>query len=124
MILTLLTTLLIIDAIVLFFLILLLQHGNEGGIGGSLGGGNSTGMFGASGGVKLIVRATWICGALFFILALGSSWVRTNERYAMKNTIEKSLTETTEAERLTTTTPIQKELVESTNPKSNEAQIP
>lgn len=93
MILTLLTTLLIIDAVVLFFLVLIFQHGNEGGLGSSLGGGNSTGMFGASGGVKLIVRATWICGALFFILALGTSWVRTHERYTMKNEIEKTLSE-------------------------------
>lgn len=93
MILTLLTTFLILDAIVLFFLILVFQHGNEGGFGGSLGGGNSTGMFGASGGVKFITRATWICGALFFILALSTSWVKTHDRYALKNDIEKSLTQ-------------------------------
>lgn len=96
MILTLLTTLLIINAIVLFFLVLVLQHGNEGGLGGSLGGGNSTGMFGASGGVKLIVRATWICGALFFVLALTTSWMRTHDRYTMKNEIEHSLSESAE----------------------------
>jgi len=97
MILTLLTTFLIIDAIVLFFLILVLQHGNEGGFGGSLGGGNSTNMFGASGGVKFITRATWICGVLFFLLALSTSWVKTHERYAMKNAIEKSLAAPTPA---------------------------
>lgn len=91
MILTLLTTFLILDAIVLFFLILILQHGNEGGLGGSLGGGNSAGMFGASGGVKFIIRATWICGALFFVLALSTAWVKTHNRYIMKNEIEKSL---------------------------------
>lgn len=91
MILTLLTTFLIINAIVLFFLILVLQHGNEGGFGGSLGGGNSTNMFGASGGVKFITRATWISGVIFFVLALSTSWFRTHERYAMKNAIEKSL---------------------------------
>ncbi len=97
MILTFLTTLLIINAIVLFFLVLILQHGNEGGMGASLGGGNSTGMLGASGGVKLIVRATWICGTLFFILALTTSWIRTHERYSMANEIEKSLVSELEA---------------------------
>lgn len=86
-----LTTLLIIDAIVLIFLIVVLQQGNEGGIGGAFGGGNTTGFFGASGGVKLIVRATWICGFLFFVLATSSSWVRTHDRYELKNQLEKTL---------------------------------
>ena len=93
MISTLLTTLLIIDAIVLIFLIVVLQQGNEGGIGGSLGGGNSQGFFGASGGVKAIIRATWVCGLLFFALAMASAWVKTHDRYALKNSLEKSLSE-------------------------------
>jgi preprotein translocase subunit SecG len=91
MISTLLTTLLIINAIVLIFLIVVLQQGNEGGFGGSLGGGNSQGFFGASGGVKTIIRATWICGLLFFTLAITSAWVKTHDRYALKNSLEKSL---------------------------------
>ncbi|MES2614733.1 MAG: preprotein translocase subunit SecG [Bdellovibrionota bacterium] len=93
MISTLLTTLLIINAVVLIFLIVALQQGNEGGIGGALGGGNSQGFFGASGGVKAIVRATWICGILFFALAMSSAWVKTHDRYALKNSLEKSLSE-------------------------------
>jgi preprotein translocase subunit SecG len=93
MISTLLTTLLIINSIVLIFLIVVLQQGNEGGLGGSLGGGNSQGFFGASGGVKTIIRATWICGVLFFGLAMSSAWVKTHERYELKNNLEKSLSE-------------------------------
>lgn len=91
MISTLLTTLLIINAVVLLFLIVVLQHGNEGGFGGSLGGGNTQGFFGASGGVKTIIRATWIAGLIFFVLALTSAWVKTHERYALKNDVEKEL---------------------------------
>lgn len=92
MISTFLTTLLIINAIVLIFLIIVFQHGNEGGIGGSLGGGNSSGFFGATGGVKTIVRATWVCGILFFVLAMATAWVRTHDRYKIKSDVEKSLT--------------------------------
>lgn len=91
MISTLLTTLLIIDALVLIVLIIALQQGNEGGLGGAFGGGNTTGFFGATGGVKLIVRATWICGILFFVLAISSSWLRTHNKYELKNQLEKSL---------------------------------
>jgi len=91
MISSILTTLLIIDSILLIFLIVVFQQGNEGGLGGAFGGGNTTGFFGASGGVKLIVRMTWICGALFFLLATASSWVRTHDRYALKNQLEKVL---------------------------------
>ncbi len=93
MISTLLTTLLIINAIVLIFLIVILQQGNEGGIGGALGGGNSQGFFGASGGAKAIIRATWICGFLFFAFAISSAWVRTHDRYALKNSLEKTLSQ-------------------------------
>jgi len=91
MISTLLTTLLIIDALVLIVLIIALQQGNEGGLGGAFGGGNTTGFFGATGGVKLIIRATWICGLLFFALAISSSWVKTHNKYELKNRLEKSL---------------------------------
>lgn len=94
MISTFLTTLLIIDAVVLIFLVVVFQHGNEGGIGGSLGGGNSSGFFGATGGLKTIVQATWICGILFFALAMTTAWVRTHERYKLKGDVEKSLTAT------------------------------
>ncbi|WP_186645475.1 preprotein translocase subunit SecG [Fluviispira vulneris] len=92
MISTLLTTLLIIDALVLIVLIIVLQQGNEGGLGGAFGGGNSAGFFGATGGVKLIVRATWVCGILFFVLAMSSSWIRTSNKYELNKLLEKSLT--------------------------------
>jgi protein translocase SecG subunit len=91
MISTLLTILLIINSVVLIFLIVVLQQGSEGGIGGTLGGGNSQGFFGASGGVKTIVRATWVCGFLFFGLSMASAWLKTHERYSLRNNLEQQL---------------------------------
>lgn len=105
MILTLLTTLLIIDALVLIFLIIALQQGNEGGLGGAFGGGNSAGFFGATGGVKLIVQATWVCGILFFVLAMSTSWLKTHNKYDIKNQLEKSLV--TPSASVSTTPPAQ-----------------
>lgn len=85
---TLLTVLLTIDAILLILLIIGLQQGPEGGIGSAFGGGNSAGFFGASGGVSFIVRATWICGGLFFALSLALSWVKTREHFSVGRELE------------------------------------
>ena len=84
----LLTFLLIVDALVLVLLIIALQHGNEGGIGTAFGSGNSTGFFGATGGVSLIIRATWICGALFFVLSMALAWNKTHDHFGVGREIQ------------------------------------
>jgi preprotein translocase subunit SecG len=88
---TFLTVLLVIDVLVLMLLVVGLQHGNEGGMGSAFGSGNSAGFFGASGGVSFIVRATWIAGALFFVLALSLAWLKTREHYGVGREVEKLL---------------------------------
>lgn len=89
----LLTALLVFVSVVLIVLIVALQHGNEGGIGSAFGGGNSAGFFGASGGVALIVRATWIFGAAFFTLSTALAWVKTYEKFGVTRELESSITE-------------------------------
>lgn len=88
----LLTALLIFVSVVLIVLIIALQHGNEGGIGSAFGGGNSAGFFGASGGVALIVRATWIFGAAFFFLSTALAWVKTHEKFGVSRELDSALT--------------------------------
>lgn len=78
---TFLTVLLVLDALIIILLVIFLQSGNEGGIGSAFGAGNSAGFFGASGGVSFIVKGTWVAGALFFVLSLTLSKVKT-EIYA------------------------------------------
>ena len=68
-----------------------MQHGNEGGIGSAFGSGNSTGFFGASGGVSLIVRATWVAGILFFGIATTLSWVKTHDHFGVGREIDSLL---------------------------------
>ena len=87
----LLTGLLILVALVLIVLVIVLQQGNEGGIGSAFGSGNSAGFFGASGGVTLIVRATWICGALFFGIATTLAWIKTHQHFGVSREINESL---------------------------------
>jgi preprotein translocase subunit SecG len=87
----LLTALLVFVSIVLIVLIVALQHGNEGGIGSAFGGGNSAGFFGASGGVALIVRATWIFGAAFFGLSTALAWVKTHEKFGVTRELDSAL---------------------------------
>jgi preprotein translocase subunit SecG len=88
MLITLLTTLLILTVVILLVLITVFQHGNEGGFGSALGGGNSSGFFGASGGANVIIRATWIFGGLFFLLATGLAWVRTHDSFSVGRELE------------------------------------
>jgi len=90
----LLTALLVFVGIVLIVLIVALQHGNEGGIGSAFGGGNSAGFFGASGGVALIVRATWIFGAAFFGLSTALAWVKTHEKFGVTRELDGALSAT------------------------------
>lgn len=90
----LLTALLVFVSLVLIVLIIALQHGNEGGIGSAFGGGNSTGFFGASGGVAYIVRATWIFGAAFFGLSTALAWVKTHEKFGVTRELDSALTVT------------------------------
>jgi preprotein translocase subunit SecG len=93
----LLTALLVFVSIVLIVLIVALQHGNEGGIGSAFGGGNSAGFFGASGGVALIVRATWIFGASFFVLSTALAWVKTYDKFGVTRELESVISEGVEA---------------------------
>ncbi len=89
----LLTALLVFVSIVLIVLIVALQHGNEGGIGSAFGGGNSAGFFGASGGVALIVRATWVFGAAFFVLSTALAWVKTYDKFGVTRELESVISE-------------------------------
>jgi protein translocase SecG subunit len=93
-----LMTLLIINGFILIFLIIVMQQGNEGGLGGSFGSGNTGGFFGASGGVAIIVRATWIFGFLFFLLATSTAWVKTYDKYQLQTSVEQQLQQKIELE--------------------------
>ena len=54
-------------------LVVLLQGGNSGGIGATLGGGNSSGVFGATGANSMLTKLTYIAAVIFMITSLSLS---------------------------------------------------
>lgn len=61
-----------IHIIVALFMILvvLVQSGNAGGVGAAFGGGNSTGLFGASGANKFLTRLTYLAAGVFMMTSI------------------------------------------------------
>ena len=51
-------------------LVVLIQGGNQGGMGAAFGGGNSQGVFGASGATSFLGKLTYGASFLFVILSL------------------------------------------------------
>lgn len=59
-------------AVALFMiLVVLVQGGNAGGVGAAFGGGNSSGLFGASGANTFLTRLTYGAAALFMFTSIG-----------------------------------------------------
>ena len=63
----------VIHVITAFLIIIavLLQGGNQGGIGATFGGGNSTSAFGAGGSSNLLTKTTFITAAIFMVTSIG-----------------------------------------------------
>ena len=51
-------------------LVVLVQSGNAGGVGAAFGGGNSSGVFGASGAQSLLAKLTYAAAAVFMVTSL------------------------------------------------------
>jgi preprotein translocase subunit SecG len=62
----------VIHIIVALFLVLvvLVQAGNAGGVGAAFGGGNSSGVFGATGANQFLSRLTYAAAAIFMTTSL------------------------------------------------------
>ena len=62
----------IIHVIVAFFMILvvLVQGGNQGGVGAAFGGGNTQGVFGASGATSFLGKLTYGAAAIFMVTSV------------------------------------------------------
>lgn len=62
----------ILHIIVTTFMILvvLIQGGNQGGVGAAFGGGNSQGVFGASGATSLLGKLTYVAGLGMLVTSL------------------------------------------------------
>jgi len=66
------TLLTVVHIGVAFFMILvvLVQGGNQGGVGAAFGGGNSSGVFGATGATTLLGKLTYGAAAIFMMTSI------------------------------------------------------
>jgi preprotein translocase subunit SecG len=66
------TLITVIHVGVAFFMILvvLVQGGNQGGMGAAFGGGNSSGVFGATGATTLLGKLTYGAAAVFMVTSI------------------------------------------------------
>ena len=55
---------------VFIILVVLVQGGNQGGIGAAFGGGNTQGVFGASGATSFLGKLTYAMGAIFMVSSI------------------------------------------------------
>jgi preprotein translocase subunit SecG len=62
----------IVHVLVAFFMIfvVLVQGGNQGGIGAAFGGGNSSGVFGATGATSILGKMTYGAAIIFMITSI------------------------------------------------------
>lgn len=70
-------------------LVVLLQNGNSGGVGAAFGGGNSQGVFGASGATSVLGKATYVAATIFMLTSLGLTIEQSREgRVGLEEKIE------------------------------------
>jgi len=62
-------------AVIAIIALVLLQQGKGADAGAAFGGGNSAGLFGASGSANFLSRATAIAATIFFCTSLALTWM-------------------------------------------------
>ena len=70
----------VIHVVVALFMILvvLIQSGNSGGVGAAFGGGNASGVFGASGANAFLTKLTYGAAGLFMFTSIGLTVLQRN----------------------------------------------
>ncbi len=57
-------------------LVVLLQGGSSGGVSATFGGGNSSGVFGATGATSILTKLTYVAAVIFMITSLSLSMIQ------------------------------------------------
>ena len=63
-------------AALFMILVIIIQGGNSGGVGAAFGGGNSQGVFGASGAQSFLGKVTYAVAAIFMMTSIGLSVIQ------------------------------------------------
>lgn len=59
-------------------LVVLLQGGSSGGVSATFGGGNSSGVFGATGATSILTKLTYVAAIIFMFTSLSLSMIQSN----------------------------------------------
>jgi preprotein translocase subunit SecG len=65
-----LLTIVHVAAAIFMIVVIIIQGGNSGGVGAAFGGGNSTGLFGASGATSFLGKLTYAMAAVFMVTSI------------------------------------------------------
>lgn len=107
---------------VAFFMILvvLVQGGNQGGVGAAFGGGNSSGVFGATGATTILGKMTYGAAAIFMITSISLTVMQgKGGDVGLKDRLKQGQGSTTEPAATTTTPPAATEVPAANPPAAN-----
>jgi preprotein translocase subunit SecG len=84
-----------IAAAIFMIIVIIVQGGNSGGVGAAFGGGNSTGLFGASGATSFLGKMTYLMAAVFMITSIALTMVKgSSGKTGLTERLEKAGTKT------------------------------
>lgn len=65
-------------AALFLIIVIIIQGGNAGGVGAAFGGGNSAGLFGASGATSFLGKVTYAMAGIFMVSSIALSVMKGN----------------------------------------------
>ncbi len=74
-------------------LVVLVQGGNQGGVGAAFGGGNTQGVFGATGATSFLGKLTYGAALIFMITSIALVMTKGGHEIGLKEKLEKQHTE-------------------------------
>ena len=83
-------TVLNVIAALFMILVVLVQGGNQGGMGAAFGGGNSQGVFGASGATSLLGKLTYAAAAVWMVTCISLTVVQGSGKIGLTEKLQQA----------------------------------
>ena len=89
------TLIVVLHILVALFMILvvLVQGGNQGGVGAAFGGGNTQGVFGATGATSFLGKLTYMAAIIFMVTSIVLVMLQGGHKIGLKEKLEKQETQ-------------------------------
>ena len=112
-----LITVLHVVAALFMILVVLVQGGNQGGMGAAFGGGNSQGVFGASGATSLLGKLTYGAAAVFMVTSISLTVIQGSGKIGLTEKLQQADALKTEKKEKEQAITVPKKEAESADPK-------